>query len=193
MCGNSRTNDPQVGFHCFPSDHKNPERRALWLSVFGKTENDVTSNSRVCSRHFPSGNVKLSPVSTLSKRFASPIKKGVRAKRARHRQELRKTKNRTPAVTSRAIFQRLCATGLLSFVLMSKISHNLRVHVRTYVRTHVFWSVEPWHKESEQQLRRVHNIRNVLRRIVKKHLSSIPVSCSDVSQRAVASGSQYTT
>ena len=89
MCGNSQTNDPQVGFHCFPSDHKNPERRALWLSVFGKTD---TSNSRVCLRHFPSGNVKLSPVSTLGKRFASPIKKGVRAKRAR-----------TPAVTSRAI------------------------------------------------------------------------------------------
>ena len=93
MCGNSRTNDPQVGFHRFPSDHKNPERRALWLSVFGKTEDDVTSNSRqVCLRHFPSGNVKLSPVSTLGKRFASPIKKGVRAKRAR-----------TPAVTSRVI------------------------------------------------------------------------------------------
>ena len=75
-------NDPQVGFHRFPSDQKNPERRALWLSDFGKAEDDVTSNSRVCSRHFPSGNVELSPVSTLGKRFASPIKKGVRAERA---------------------------------------------------------------------------------------------------------------
>ena len=73
----------------------------MWLSVFGKTEDDVTSNSRVCSRHFPSGNVKLSPVSTLGKRFASPIKKGVRAKRARHRQELRQLRERfTPTPSS---------------------------------------------------------------------------------------------
>ena len=87
MCGNSRTNDPPVGFHHFPSAQKNPERRALWPSVFGKTEEDVTFNSRVCSRHFPSGNVELSPVSTVGKRFASPIKKGVRAERAKQRQE----------------------------------------------------------------------------------------------------------
>ncbi|CAI8013930.1 hypothetical protein GBAR_LOCUS8768 [Geodia barretti] len=53
VCGNSRANEPAVGFHRFPQ--KNLERRAVWLSVFGKTEDDVTSNSRVCSRHFPGG------------------------------------------------------------------------------------------------------------------------------------------
>ena len=37
MCGNSRTKDPQVVFHRSPSAAKNPETRALWLSVFGHT------------------------------------------------------------------------------------------------------------------------------------------------------------
>ena len=37
VCGNSRTKDPQVVFHRYPSAAKNPERRALWLSVFGHT------------------------------------------------------------------------------------------------------------------------------------------------------------
>ena len=101
MCGNSRTNDPQVGFHRFPSAQKNPERRALWLSVFGKTEDDVTFNSRVCLRHFPSGNIELSPVSTVGKRFASPIKKGVRAERAKQRQEQKQPRelSKTPTPT----------------------------------------------------------------------------------------------
>ena len=102
VCGNSRANEPEVGFHRFPSAQKNPERRAVWLSVFGKTEDDVTPNSRVCSRHFPGGNVELSPVSTLGRRFASPIKKGVRAKRAKQRQEQRQLRElfKTPTPSS---------------------------------------------------------------------------------------------
>ena len=74
----------------------------MWLSVFGKTEDDVTSNSRVCSRHFPGGNVELSPVSTLGRRFASPIKKGVRPERAKQRQEQRQLRElfKTPTPSS---------------------------------------------------------------------------------------------
>ena len=59
LCGNSCTNDPQLGFNRFPSAQKNPERRALWLSVFGKSEDYVTFNSHV--------NAKLSPFSTVGK------------------------------------------------------------------------------------------------------------------------------
>ena len=44
--------------------------------------------SRVCSRHFPDGDPKT-PSVTLGKRFASPIKQGPRAKRARERDEQR--------------------------------------------------------------------------------------------------------
>ena len=118
VCGNSRTNDPQVGFHRFPSAHMKPERRALWLSVFGKTEDDVMSNSRVCLRHFPGGNVKLSPVFTLGKRFASPIKKGVRAERARQQQERRKLRelSKTPTPTPSSIKAATCSRSVTPFV-----------------------------------------------------------------------------
>ena len=44
-------------------------------------EEHITTNSRVCLRHFPSRDVLKSPAMTLSKQFASPtcIKKGERA------------------------------------------------------------------------------------------------------------------
>ena len=42
-------------------------------------EEHITTNSRVCLRHFPSGDVLKSPAMTLGKQFASPIKKGERA------------------------------------------------------------------------------------------------------------------
>ena len=64
-------------------------------------EEDVTKDSRVCSRHFPGGNILKPPAMTLSKRFASPIKKGERAKRARQRDETRQlSASRTPTPCS---------------------------------------------------------------------------------------------
>ena len=42
-------------------------------------EEHITTNSRVCLRHFTSGEVLKSPDMTLGKQFASPIKKGERA------------------------------------------------------------------------------------------------------------------
>ena len=35
VCGNSRTKDTHVEVHRFPNAKMNPERKALWLSVFG--------------------------------------------------------------------------------------------------------------------------------------------------------------
>ena len=52
-------------------------------------EEDVTKNSCVCSRDFPGGNILKTPAMTLGKGFASPIKKGERAKRAKQRDETR--------------------------------------------------------------------------------------------------------
>ena len=84
-CGNNRSSDPGASFHRFPS---NPERRNVWLRVFQLSESDVKSYSRVCSRHFPDGDVKKDPQVNLGKRFASPLKKGhPRAKRAKRRRE----------------------------------------------------------------------------------------------------------
>ena len=87
VCGNTRSKDPGVSFHRFPSQRVNPDRRAVWLHEFGMEEEDVGPHTRVCARHFPSGNVELDPTMTVGKRFASPIKKGLRAERARQREE----------------------------------------------------------------------------------------------------------
>ena len=97
MCGNSQTNDPQVGFHRFPSAHMNPERKALRLSVFGKTEDDVTSNSGEPGLFETLIRWERLTItsSTLGKCFASPSKKGVRAERARQRQERKQTESLT--------------------------------------------------------------------------------------------------
>ena len=76
VCGNSQSKDSDASFHRFPSDLG---RRAIWLRVFDFQESDIKPHHRVCSRHFPN-------IATLGKRFASPIKKGPRAKRAKGRQ-----------------------------------------------------------------------------------------------------------
>ena len=64
-----------------------PERRAVWLQVFGMCEEDIGPDARVCSRHFPGGDVKHAPTMIVGKRFASPIKRGARAERAKQRDE----------------------------------------------------------------------------------------------------------
>ena len=84
VCGNTRTTDPSVSFHRIP---KEPEKRALWLSLLVLNEDDIKPSTRICSRHFPDGDTTKSPSLTLGKRFASPIKQGPRAKRAKAREE----------------------------------------------------------------------------------------------------------
>ena len=83
VCGNSQSKDSDASFHRFPSDLG---RRAIWLRVFDFQESDIKPHHRVCSRHFPNGDARSDPIATLGKRFASPIKKGPRAKRAKGRQ-----------------------------------------------------------------------------------------------------------
>ena len=85
VCGSNRSSDPSASFHRFPKD---PERRSTWLCVFQLEESDIKSYSRVCSRHFPDGDVKNDPQVNLGKRFASPRKREhPRAKRAKRRSE----------------------------------------------------------------------------------------------------------
>ena len=57
--------------------------------VGGLREEDIKPSTRICSRHFPDGDVSKSPSIALEKRFTSPIKQGPRAKRARERAEQR--------------------------------------------------------------------------------------------------------
>ena len=74
VCGNTRSNDPSASFHRFPTDLA---RRGVWLNVFGLSQSDIKSYSRVCSRHFPNGDVKKDPQIMLGKRFASPMKRSI--------------------------------------------------------------------------------------------------------------------
>ena len=64
----------------FPKD---PVKRHQWLSALNMTEHDVKEHHRVCSRHFPNGDVTQTPSLHIGKRFASPKKlqsaRGVRA------------------------------------------------------------------------------------------------------------------
>ena len=98
VCDNTQSKDPTVSFHRIP---KNIAIRATWLKVFELSESDIKASSRVCSRHFPNGDVRKAPNMTLGKseicvatssyvvhigrRFASPAKPGARTDRARNR------------------------------------------------------------------------------------------------------------
>lgn len=56
--------DPGVSFHRFPRD---PLVRGKWLEVFQMSESDLKPSTRVCSRHFPDGNVKNLPSLNIGK------------------------------------------------------------------------------------------------------------------------------
>ena len=85
VCGNTRSKDSSASFHRFPTDS---ERRTVWLNAFRLSESDLKCYSRVCSRHFPDGDVKKDPRVNIGKRFASPKKREhPRAKRAKRRSE----------------------------------------------------------------------------------------------------------
>lgn len=129
MCSNTQAKDPTVCFHRFPRD---AAVRAIWLEVFKLQESALKPSTRVCSRHFPDGDVKKKPTltvgeldidsdwpclvycmftvslillyccRTIGKRFASPIKPGARASRAKVRAFVREYST-TPAPASRSV------------------------------------------------------------------------------------------
>ena len=80
VCGNGQSKDSNDSFHRFLSD---PGKQAVWLRVFDMQESDIKAHHRVCLRRLPNGDAKNNPTTTLGKRFASPIKKGPRTKRAK--------------------------------------------------------------------------------------------------------------
>ena len=86
VCGNTKASDPSVSFHRVPKD---PIKLAEWLDLLQLQEDSIKPSTRVCSRHFPGGDPSKSPSLTLGKRFASPLKQGSRAKRAKTREEQR--------------------------------------------------------------------------------------------------------
>ena len=83
-----------------------PAKRQQWLAALGLTNDEVHDHHRVCSRHFPSGDISQPPSLHLGKRFASPRKmrtpRGERAVRAAKRKSLYPLDASTPKRLSTA-------------------------------------------------------------------------------------------
>ena len=130
VCGNSQPKDPNASFHRFPAD---PRRRAIWLRVFDLKEGDIKPHHRVCSRHFPNSDTKNNPTTTLGKRFASPIKKGPRAKRAKGREakkqlsELYSTVSPTPS-SSRLVTPSTFEQPAITVAVGKQLQSDYQVH-----------------------------------------------------------------
>ena len=89
VCGNNSLRDPHCSFHRFANDMA---VRVKWLQMLGINKSVLKKDSRVCSRHFPAGDVSKGPQINLGKRFASPIKKKLpRAQRAKCRELFKET------------------------------------------------------------------------------------------------------
>ena len=71
VCGHVKKKTETVSMFRFPAD---PKKRQRWLLSLNLTENDITEQSRVCSKHFLHGNSSNIPVRNLGRRFASPRK-----------------------------------------------------------------------------------------------------------------------
>ena len=86
ICGNTKARDPNVTFHRILRD---AGRRVQWLEVFDICEDVLKESARDCCQHIPGGDCSKEPSITLSKCFASPRKKVLRAKQMRERKERR--------------------------------------------------------------------------------------------------------
>ena len=71
LCGHVKKQNEKVSMFRFPAD---PKKKQQWLLSLNLTENDITEQSRVCSKHFLHGNSSNIPVRNLGRRFASPRK-----------------------------------------------------------------------------------------------------------------------
>ena len=85
--------------HRFPPETE-PAKLQVWLAALGLKEGEMHDHHRVCSCHFPSGNVSQTPSLHLSKRFASPRKmktpRGLRVIKAAKRKSLYPLVTSTP-------------------------------------------------------------------------------------------------
>ena len=77
VCGNTQENDPTAKFHRLPSEKKHPIARAEWMSVFNFRDEDVKPSTRICSRHFPGGDSKKTPSTTLGKQFVFSVAQSI--------------------------------------------------------------------------------------------------------------------
>ena len=72
VCKHTKARDPAVHMHRFPH---NPGKRQQWCKALCVQEEDLQSDARVCTRHFPNGDTSNLPSLSVGKRFASPKKR----------------------------------------------------------------------------------------------------------------------
>ena len=71
ICKHTKAAHPGVSMHRLPFDRS---RRQLWIEAL-EIGDDLPSDVRIRSRHFPDGDASQTPSLTLKKRFASPMKR----------------------------------------------------------------------------------------------------------------------
>ena len=91
-CGRSKEKDPDISLHRFP---KSPEGKKKWMDGLNLSEDVITPESRVCSRHFRDGNPKNPPSIHLGEKFTSgPSIETERGKRRASREVARNVTKR---------------------------------------------------------------------------------------------------
>ena len=96
VCKKTAKKDASVSLHRLPPKSESG-RRQQWLCALGIQEKQVRDHHRVCSLHFPSGDVTQVPSLSLGKRFAFPKKMSTpRGKRAAKRKSLYQLPLSTP-------------------------------------------------------------------------------------------------
>ena len=67
ICGSSKNSDPNLSLYRIP---KQTDLRRSWLRGLQLSEEDLTKDARVCSKHFRDGNSKTIPSIFIGERFA---------------------------------------------------------------------------------------------------------------------------
>ena len=89
VCGLSKSSNPTISLFRLP---KEPERRKSWLENLCLVEQDLKTESRVCSRHLRDGNPQNTPSLHLGKEFLEkPIDITPRGKRRASREATKRS------------------------------------------------------------------------------------------------------
>ena len=79
VCGRSKAIDPSISLYHIP---KQSDLQKYWLDGLNLSEDKVTGDSRVCSRHFHDRNPKNVPSIHIGEKFSDrPAGKTARGKR----------------------------------------------------------------------------------------------------------------
>ena len=71
FCGRIKGKNDKVSMFRFPADEA---KRDNWLKALSLSLDEISANTRICSRHFLNGDPSSTPSPDLGKRFASPKK-----------------------------------------------------------------------------------------------------------------------